>query len=332
MNWFERGWYGEHRGTVWLWPLSLLYRLISCLRRVAYQQGWLKSHQVAVPVLVVGNISVGGTGKTPMTLYLCQQLQQAGLKVGIVSRGYGAKISSPVRVLPEHSPADVGDEPYLLARRSGCPVVVCPDRVAAAEFLLAQQPLDLIISDDGLQHYRLQRDIELVLVDGQRGVGNGLLLPAGPLREAAARLKTVDAVVINSATGPSQLCLPADLPCYAMRLQPATPVPLTASGVWTEQAVTLVAAIGNPERFAMTVQAMGIAVKAKTFFPDHFAFTPDSLAAVSGPVLMTEKDAVKCRTFAKADWFYLPVQAELEPQSGSPAFMPWLLQHLQPRS
>jgi len=204
--------------------------------------------------------------------------------------------------------------------------------VAAARHLLAQYPLDLIISDDGMQHYRLQRDLELVLIDGQRGFGNGQLLPVGPLREPVSRLANASAVVVNSASVGSHFALPAGLPGFRMALQAGAPVALVGSAHWTGEAVTLVAAIGNQQRFIRTAEACGVQVAATQFFPDHFAFSADSLAAIDGPVLMTEKDAVKCRPFAKADWFYLPVQAELTPIKGSPELIPWLLQRIQPRS
>lgn len=329
MNWFERGWYQEHKGTYWLLPLTCLYALVAVSRRFLYQKGWLKSYKVAVPVIVVGNMTVGGTGKTPMTLFLCKALQHAGLRVGIVSRGYGATITEPRWVRQEHTPSDVGDEPYLLASKSGCPVVVCPDRVAAAQALLREEVVDVIISDDGLQHYRLQRDIELVLIDGQRGLGNGLLLPAGPLREPSSRLKKCSAVIVNSAASTLKLAPGFEGLRYAMTLKPSAPTPLVGDAPWQGQPVHLVAAIGNPRRFEATVRAQSIDVLSTNFFPDHFAYTPKSLEALEGTVLMTEKDAVKCRSFAKANWYYLPVEAHLEPNPPSPDFMPWLLGQLQ---
>ncbi len=324
MNWWERGWYQQH-GLTWLfWPLSLLYALIARIRRFAYQRGWLRSFAVEKPVLIVGNLSVGGTGKTPFTLWLCKFLAEQGFRPGIVSRGYGARITEPVRVTSLHSAADVGDEPLLLASKSQCPVVVCPDRVAAAEYLLQSTDCDIIISDDGLQHYRLQRDLELVLIDGQRGLGNRQLLPTGPLREPVSRLQQVDAMIINS--GEFNTANYSGKPCYQMQLKAVEPVALDGKSLWPEpaQAVTLVAAIGNPQRFVDTVQGCGIEIKQTVFFRDHFAFDETSLMTIEGPLLMTEKDAVKCRAFAKPTWFYLPVEANL-----SDEFKFWLQRQLR---
>lgn len=318
MNWWERGWYQQHPFTLLFWPLSLLYRLVAVIRRFGYQRGWFQSFAVDKPVVIVGNISVGGTGKTPFTLWLCQFLTEQGFTPGIVSRGYGARITAPLRVTSSHQACDVGDEPLLLARKSKCPVVVCPDRVAAARYLLQSTDCDIVISDDGLQHYRLQRDLELVLIDGQRGLGNQQLLPAGPLREPVTRLQQVDAVIVNSGD--------FALAKHKMWLKAVTPQALDGVSPWPEQAqaVTLVAAIGNPQRFVDTVKNLGIDVKATAFFRDHFAFNEQSLASIEGPVLMTEKDAVKCRAFAKPNWFYLPVEAEL-----SDEFKFWLQQQLR---
>lgn len=318
MNWWERGWYQQHPFTLLFWPLSLLYRLVAVIRRFGYQRGWFQSFAVDKPVVIVGNISVGGTGKTPFTLWLCQFLTEQGFTPGIVSRGYGARITAPLRVTSSHQACDVGDEPLLLARKSKCPVVVCPDRVAAARYLLQSTDCDIVISDDGLQHYRLQRDLELVLIDGQRGLGNQQLLPAGPLREPVTRLQQVDAVIVNSGD--------FALAKHKMWLKAVTPQALDGVSPWPEQAqaVTLVAAIGNPQRFVDTVKNLGIDIKATAFFRDHFAFNEQSLASIEGPVLMTEKDAVKCRAFAKPNWFYLPVEAEL-----SDEFKFWLQQQLR---
>lgn len=324
MNWWEKGWYRQHPFTLLFWPLSMLYRLVAVIRRFGYQRGWFQSFAVAKPVVIVGNISVGGTGKTPFTLWLCQFLTEQGFTPGIVSRGYGARITEPVRVTSVHLAADVGDEPLLLANKSHCPVVVCPDRVAAAQYLLDTTDCDIVISDDGLQHYRLQRDLELVLIDGQRGLGNQQLLPAGPLREPVSRLQSVDAVIVNS--GDFALANSTREPQYKMRLKAVKPLAVDGQSQWPEQAqaVTLVAAIGNPQRFVDTVKHFGIEVKTTAFFRDHFAFDANSLADIEGPVLMTEKDAVKCRAFAKPNWYYLPVEADL-----SDEFKFWLQQQLR---
>ncbi len=306
MTALERSWYQPFGWSWLLLPLSLVFALLSASRRLLFKTGVLKSHRVAAPVLVIGNISVGGTGKTPVTLWLCDYLRQQGWKPGIVSRGYGVKLQAPVLVdVQKDSPATVGDEPYLLASRSSCPVVVCPNRVAAAQFLLAHSDCNIIVSDDGLQHYALARDIEIILLDGSRGLGNGLLLPAGPLREGVWRLTQADLVMSNSVKSP--------LTPFTFELQPQS-----ARALLNEQqhlaagtAVTLVSGIGNPRRFTRSAAQMGYHSTASHFFADHYAFQAEDFADVAGPLLMTEKDAVKCRSFAKSDWFYLPVSARL---------------------
>lgn len=305
MHWLERCWYKQNRYCWLLLPLSALYWLIISLRRLLYKRGIKRSYRLPVPVIIVGNITVGGTGKTPFTLWLCQHLQQQGLQAGIISRGYGATVRQPTLVNVQDLATEVGDEPLLLARQSGFPVVVCPDRVAAAQFLLQQHKVDIIISDDGLQHYRLQRDLEIVLIDGFRGLGNGYLLPAGPLRETLARLQQVQLVVANSKRHPA-----AD---GVMQVKPLAALSLLSDKTLPPCAVTLVAGIGNPERFLKTAEQAGFRITASCFFPDHHQFTAADLQHLSGPVLMTEKDAVKCRSFARDDWYRLQITAEPEP-------------------
>ena len=306
-SWLDRLWYQGHKAFWLLLPVSWLYGVITAARRLLFRIGLKRRYKLDVPVIVVGNISVGGTGKTPFTLLLCQLLRQHGWTPGIVSRGYGASITAPI-LLTEHSTAtQVGDEPLLLAKRSGCPVVVCPNRVAAAQFLLAQTNTDIIISDDGLQHYALARDIEIVLIDGKRGLGNGQLLPAGPLRERSWRLKQAALVLANSQ--------PFALAEGVMQLAVSGTKPLIGQAELTTKRVTLVAGIGNPQRFADTAKAAGFSIVGAHFFADHHNFTPADFNAISGPVLMTEKDAVKCRQFAKPDWFSLAVEASLDQHS-----------------
>ncbi|PKM20357.1 MAG: tetraacyldisaccharide 4'-kinase [Gammaproteobacteria bacterium HGW-Gammaproteobacteria-15] len=305
MSFTERLWYQGHKAYWLLLPLAWLYGVITALRRMLFRSGIKQQIRVKAPVIVVGNISIGGTGKTPFTLLLCDTLRKQGWKPGIVSRGYGANINTPILVMPEvATAAGVGDEPLLLAQRSGCPVVVCPDRVAAARFLLQQTHCNIIISDDGLQHYRLARDMEIVLIDGSRGLGNGQLLPAGPLREGAWRLKQADLVVANS-----QPYAQAD---GVMQLQAATAKALCSEATLTSGPVTLVAGIGNPQRFERTALAAGFTIAARHYFVDHHKFSAADFTDIQGPVLMTEKDAVKCREFARADWFSLGVDATLD--------------------
>lgn len=300
----EQSWYKPRGWSLLLWPLSLIFAGVAAVRRGCFQLGLMKTHKVAAPVIVVGNISVGGTGKTPFTLWLCDYLRQQGLKPGILSRGYGVTLAAPTLVGPAHHAADVGDEPRLLASAAGCPVMVWPNRVEGAKALLAQSEVNILICDDGLQHYALQRDLEIVLIDGLRGLGNGCLLPAGPLREGAWRLKQVDLVLSNSAESPYTP--------YQVRLQalPAHPVMATSSAVLPAgSCVSIVTGIGNPQRFIQTAQQAGYQVQAKQFFPDHHAFQAADFAAVPGPILMTAKDAVKCQAFAADNWFVLPVVA-----------------------
>lgn len=303
-NRVEQLWYSSNRGYWLLMPLAWLYGAITALRRWLFRIGLKRQYKLPQPVIVVGNISVGGTGKTPFTLLLCQLLRQQGWQPGIVSRGYGAKVVRPTLVTAASSAKDCGDEPLLLAQRSGCPVVVCPDRVAAAQFLLANTATDIIISDDGLQHYALARDVEIVLIDGKRGLGNGQLLPAGPLRERPWRLQQVDLVLANTQ--------PHNLADGIMQLVADKARPLMGNASLSNNPVTLVAGIGNPERFVDTAEQAGFNIIATRFFADHHKFTAEDFSAISGPVLMTEKDAVKCRDFARPDWFSLAVAAQLD--------------------
>ena len=304
-RWLEQLWYEKDRPYWYLLPLAWLYAALTGIRRGLFRIGLMKQYRHAVPVIVVGNISIGGTGKTPFTLKLCHLLRQQGWRPGIVSRGYGADIRQPTLVNVNSPAGQVGDEPLLLAQRSGAPVVVCPDRVAAVQYLLQHTQCDIVISDDGLQHYRLARDVEIVLIDGSRGFGNGQLLPAGPLREGIWRLKLVDLVVANT-----QLDVLAD---GLMQLTPAAPVALVGDACLSQGTeVILVAGIGNPARFERTVLEAGFNISATRFFSDHHQFTEADLADIPGPLLMTEKDAVKCRNFAKPNWFSLGVDAKLD--------------------
>lgn len=304
MNLVERIWYQGHKAYWLLLPLAWLYGVITALRRLLFRLGIKQQVKVKAPVIVVGNISIGGTGKTPFTLLLCQTLRNQGWTPGIVSRGYGAKINAPVLVQTNAAASEVGDEPLLLAQRSGCPVVVCPDRVAAAEYLLANTMADIVVSDDGLQHYRLARDVEIILIDGSRGLGNGQLLPAGPLREGVWRLNQADLVVANS-----QPYAQAD---GTMQLQAATAKALNSDATLTPGPVTLVAGIGNPQRFERTARAAGFIPTAQHYFADHHTFSLADFADIHGPILMTEKDAVKCRAFARPDWYSLGIDAVLD--------------------
>ena len=314
-DWLSGVWYGDGAGKALLLPLTGLFRTLVALRRGLYGRGILHSHRLPVPVVVVGNLSVGGTGKTPLVLWLGRTLRHLGLRAGIVSRGYGGKAKSwPQIVDADSDPVLVGDEPVLLAARSGCPVVVGPDRVAAAKCLLTHG-VDLVISDDGLQHYRLRRDVEIVVVDGSRGLGNRACLPAGPLREPAARLETIDYLVINGEGPLPDFCAELRVPVLQMRLAAGRVVRLVggaskALADFSGRTVHAVAGIGNPDRFFALLGAAGIEYIPHPH-PDHAVLTASDVAFDDGhPVLMTEKDAVKCSSFATEACWAVPVEVK----------------------
>ena len=293
-------------------PLSWVFMLLSTLRRFAYKLSLLKSSRLSVPVIVVGNLSVGGTGKTPLVIWLAERLQQQGYSPGIISRGYGRKTASVTPVSRDSDPAIVGDEPVLIARRGPWPIWVGRDRVAVGQALLLAHPeCNVIISDDGLQHYALQRDIELAVVDGERGFGNGLRLPAGPLREGKARLKAVDAVVSNGGSLlPESYCMHLAGESFHNVASPENV--LTAHDFATTPRIVAIAGIGNPGRFFAKLKALGLHC-IEVAFPDHYAFRLEDLQSLEADViLMTEKDAVKCTAFAASNWWYLPVAAVVD--------------------
>lgn len=301
-----------------LLPLAGLFAAVTALRRAAWRHGLLRAQHPGVPVIVVGNITAGGTGKTPLILWLAAFLHSQGRRPGIVSRGYGARRSDVREVLPDGMPQEYGDEPCLLARRAGCPVWVGSDRAAVARALLAAHPeTDVILSDDGLQHYRLARDFEIAVIDGARGLGNGWPLPAGPLREPASRLATVDAVVINggSRNSPWPQALPMHLNGDRFRnlLQPQQSV---TAAHFSRRRVHAIAGIGNPQRFFAQLGQLGISCMPREF-PDHHPYTAQDLAfADDGEIVMTEKDAVKCAPFANARHWALVIDAEPDPRLG----------------
>jgi tetraacyldisaccharide 4'-kinase len=309
-------WYRIRPAHLLLFPLSLLFRTAVALRALLYRTGALTAQRLPVPVIVVGNVSVGGTGKTPLVLWLAELLLDAGYRPGIITRGYRGNESLQV-VGATSDPAQAGDEAVLLARRGRAPVFAARDRVAAGRALLEAHPdCDVLISDDGMQHYRLARDIEIAVIDGERGLGNGLMLPAGPLREPRARLRQVDAVVFN---GEQAAGLPAG---FQMRLTGGmftnllNPSALRAPGEFQGQRLHALAGIGNPQRFFRTLSALGLSFQAHPF-PDHYAYSQADLDfADADAVLMTEKDAVKCLPFAQDNWWYLPVEAQVAPALG----------------
>lgn len=293
-----------------LWPLSFLYRTAISLRSCAYRAGILSSYGFKVPIVVVGNITVGGSGKTPVVEAVVRHLRRGGWKPGIVSRGYGGRAKDwPRHVTAESPPGEVGDEPVLLARRAGCPIVVDPDRPAAVRVLLRDTDCDVVVADDGLQHLALERTVEIVVVDGERGFGNGFCLPAGPLREPRRRLASVDLVVYNGGGGPEG---------YTCALVGDTAVNLADEAEqqplhrFSGDDMHAVAGIGNPGRFFRHLQSFGVHANEHAY-GDHHQFTPADLEfGTAGPVLMTEKDAVKCTAFAARNMWYVPVQAELD--------------------
>ncbi|MBO8134858.1 tetraacyldisaccharide 4'-kinase [Dickeya fangzhongdai] len=307
----ERIWSGRSPLYRLLLPLSLLYGLISHLIRLSYRYGWRRVWRAPVPVVVVGNLTAGGNGKTPVVIWLVEQLQQQGYRVGVVSRGYGGKTERyPLRVTDEVTSAQAGDEPVLIYQRTGAPVAVAPKRCDAVAALLAHQPLDVIVTDDGLQHYALARDMELVVVDGVRRFGNGWWLPAGPMRERASRLSSVDAVIVNGGEAKSGE--------IAMQLTAGDAVNLLTGErrpVSTLPPLVAMAGIGHPPRFFATLTALGSTLVHEVAFADHQHWQPEELQALTDndrqPLIMTEKDAVKCRAFARANWWYLPVDAVL---------------------
>ncbi len=304
-RWLLRRWYGGVAPGPGLRLLSLVYGAGIGLRGWLYGRGLLHTHRLRVPVIVVGNLVAGGTGKTPLTIALARDLAAKGWRPGIVSRGHGRRSHDPVRVTPALPPEICGDEPLLIARQTGLPVLVDSDRVAAARQLVAEG-CNLIIADDGLQHRRLGRDIEIEVIDGERRHGNGRLIPAGPLREPADR--SVDLRVVNGGdTGygewPMRLVL-GD----AQALEGGDRRPLAS---FAGQPVHAVAGIGNPARFFRALREQGLQ-PVEHAFPDHHAYVAgDFLLSPAQPVLMTEKDAVKCADFALAQAYAVPVQAEL---------------------
>jgi len=305
--------------TAPLVPFAVAFAAIVAARRALFRSGALRAQRLSVPVIVVGNITAGGSGKTPFAAALTRALAERGWHPGIVSRGHGRATmrSAPIIVVPDADPAEVGDEPLLLAR-TGIPVVVAADRVAAARALLAAHPqCNVIVADDGLQHYRLARDFEIAVVDAARGLGNGWQLPAGPLREPAARLDAVDAVVALvtpgagvSWTGPNawQTTLVGDT-----LHRVGDPTQTQPASAFTGSGVHAVAGIGNPERFFAQLRSLRIAATGHAF-PDHHRFTAGDLALPAArAILMTEKDAVKCIAFADERCWYLPVRAHIDP-------------------
>lgn len=315
--WFKQpntwvGKLGHKLALITLWPLSRLFDAIAQKRRRAYQSGKKPSYRASVPVVVVGNISVGGNGKTPVVIFLVEALQALGYKVGVVSRGYGGKAQYPLTVTQITSANQSGDEPLLIFKRTGADVVVDPNRSQAVQ-VLESMDVDIVITDDGLQHYALQRDIELIVIDGKRRFGNGHTLPLGPLRESTQRLQEVDFLITNGGiaqVGEISLSLAPDL---AVNLMTGERRQVSELGE-----LVAMAGIGHPPRFFDTLTALDANLVATHPFADHQAFDIDALKVLTHApqnLIMTEKDAVKCQGFAQSNWWYLPVSAQINSAS-----------------
>lgn len=312
-NLFNKIWYSRNWTRYPLLPLSWLFRLIVANRKRAYDRGWKERHDFSIPIIVIGNITVGGSGKTPLVIWMVDFLRKAGYRPGIISRGYGGKAKNwPQQVRPDSDPNTVGDEAVLLAQRCGCPIAVGPDRSASIEALLQHTDCNIIVSDDGLQHYELARDIEIAVIDGMRRFGNGCMLPAGPLREPVERLDEVDFVVTNGFAQRGE---------YAMRFKEMFPRNLESDESrslerFAGSTVHAVAGIGNPSRFFSDLRQHGVNLTEHAF-PDHYRFRQRDLEFNdTAPVLMTEKDAVKCRRFTAGHYWYIPIEAELNKHFG----------------
>ncbi|HEX7954032.1 MAG TPA: tetraacyldisaccharide 4'-kinase [Burkholderiales bacterium] len=318
MAFLDRHWYRLSWLSLLLLPLAAAFGSVVAVRRALFRAGILASHRMPVPVIVVGNITVGGTGKTPLVLWLSDFLRSQGYAPGIVSRGYGGR-GQTMAVRPGTAADVAGDEPVLLAQRSRCPVWIGRDRVAAAQALLAVNPAcDVIISDDGLQHYRLQRDVEIAVTDGSRGIGNGLPLPAGPLRENAGRLAHVDALVVNG----DGVAPVSNVPAFPMTLEGSVfrnllnPEFLQQAAAFHGKRIHAVAGIGNPARYFDHLRRLGLSFAAHAF-ADHHAYTQADLEFdESDAIIMTEKDAIKCMRFARENHWVMPVDACVDPRLG----------------
>lgn len=319
----DRHWARLSARSALLLPVSWLFRLAVELRRLAFRIGWARRLATGVPVIVVGNVTVGGTGKTPLTIWLALYLISRGWHPGVVSRGYGGsasneRVSEPVGV---HSdPLRVGDEPVLIARRTPAPVWIGIDRVFTARALLREHPeCDILIADDGLQHYRLARDVEVAVVDAGLGFGNGHMLPSGPLREPVRRLAVVDALVINGAASvdaPVPMAAQFEMRIAASRIYRLDdPTVVAEPGSLRGQRLHAVAGIGYPERFFSLLKALGLSVVEHPF-PDHHRFDMADLDFGGEPVILTEKDAVKCIRFGAAHHWVLAVEAQVEAAFG----------------
>lgn len=309
-----QSWYRPRWWTLLLLPLAFIYYIVISIRKLLYRLGILKTTIFTVPIIVVGNITVGGTGKTPLVIWLVDFLRKQGYNPGVVTRGYIPKKykkgQPPILVTPEITPDQVGDEALLIAMRTQAPVVVCPDRVKAVEFLLQHHQCDVVISDDGMQHYAMGRTIEIAVLDGKRRVGNGFLLPAGPLRESISRLRSVDFVVVNTGQprkGEYQMTL---IPGLAYNIE--NPEQQRELKSFIGQTLHAVAGIGNPERFFLALRDNNLLIVGHPY-PDHYQYKRSDINFYGSlNVIMTEKDAVKCKSMVDKRHWCLPVSAKMD--------------------
>ncbi len=319
--WLPKQWQKVSWPQFFLFPVTLLFYLLVRVRALFYDWGLIQQVHLPVPVVVVGNITVGGSGKTPLTIALVNTLKTLGLKPGVISRGYGRETNTVLSVKVDSLPSEVGDEPLLIARRAQCPVFVGANRVQAGKALLDANPdCNILVSDDGLQHYRLARDYEIAVVDGERGFGNQWLLPAGPLREPMQRLDTVDAIVYNqqSTIRKNEILHWQDKVCE-MQLAPAdlyqllAPQQTASASQFEQRKVAAVAGIGHPQRFFDTLSALGLSFEPIAF-ADHQVYDASDFKNIDADVIIvTEKDAVKCEGLADDRFWVLPVNAALSP-------------------
>ena len=308
----NEAWYKDHFIGTWLMPFSFIFTDVMKFRRWMYKKGYKLVAKLPVPVIIVGNITLGGTGKTPLVIYLVEQLKAAGFKPGVISRGYGGQSEIwPLQVTAESDARQVGDEPLLIAQQADCPVAVGPVRADSARLLLENEACDVIISDDGLQHYALYRDIEIVVIDGERRFGNNFCLPSGPLREPQERIQEVDFVVCNGGEPEENEILMQLEGAYAVNMKTQERKPLNE---FKELSCHAMAGIGNPQRFFDLLKQYGLDCQTHSF-PDHYAYSKKDIRYKGAQaILMTEKDAVKCLSFVTEQHWFVPVQAKLESQ------------------
>jgi tetraacyldisaccharide 4'-kinase len=328
-------WYEKNFLMYFLVPVSFLYRFVIIIHRWMYRSGFKKSFGFALPIIVIGNITVGGTGKTPLVIALAKLLSAKGYKPGIVSRGYKAKTKYfPLLVTEQSDPIAVGDEALLLKLQTNCPVVIAPNRAEAVQLLLQNSDCNIVLCDDGLQHHRLKRDMEIVLIDGERHLGNGFCLPAGPLREPKKRLSSVDFVIFHASHN-QQADFSHNKNCtehkdfliktyFTMTLQPGLIYNLMHCELkFSGKSGTLVHAvtgIGNPKRFFDLLRQMEFEI-IEHIFPDHYQFKRQDFSfGENAIVVMTEKDATKCHKFAQSNYWVLPVNAHLDNNFIDPFF------------